>query len=83
MAPVSEDLHDLVNKLEARVHELEQKLKQASGGSSANSTSDGVRMILMGPPGAGTYIHKALIFNALRVPYSVCSMTSARLIRYS
>lgn len=59
MAPIGDDasqtLHDLVNKLESRVKELEDKLAHAAGGP-APSTSEGVRMILMGPPGAGMYL---------------------------
>lgn len=54
MAPVTEDLHELVNKLEARVKQLEDKLHQATGGAPKPAVdSNGVRMILMGPPGAG------------------------------
>lgn len=54
MAPTSDELHDLVAKLEARVKHLEQKLLESSGGSP-RPTGDGqsIRMILMGPPGAG------------------------------
>jgi adenylate kinase len=45
------DLKDLVAKLEARVHQLENKL---TGGSSGDkSSSESMRMVLMGPPGAG------------------------------
>jgi adenylate kinase len=57
MAPIGEgtvqSLQDMVNKLESRVKELEDKLQGASGG--AKPSSEGVRMILMGPPGAGTW----------------------------
>jgi adenylate kinase len=56
MAPIGDDavqsLHDLVNKLESRVKELEDRLQNASGGSK-QTADGGVRMILMGPPGAG------------------------------
>ena len=56
MAPTPEDVIDslksTVDKLEARVAELEGKLKGAATGG-ASSGSDGMRMILMGPPGAG------------------------------
>ena len=56
MAPIGDDavqsLQDLVNKLETRVKQLEDKLQHASSGTTHNAT-DGVRMILMGPPGAG------------------------------
>jgi adenylate kinase len=56
MAPIGNDtvqaLQDLVNKLESRVKQLEDKLTHAQGGTK-HSTEEGVRMILMGPPGAG------------------------------
>jgi adenylate kinase len=56
MAPIGDDtvqaLQELVNKLESRVKQLEDKLQHASGGP-APSSSGSVRMILMGPPGAG------------------------------
>jgi len=57
MAPFTDQtlagIQDLVNKLEARVNELETKLAKAGGDVSPRSTSEQVRMILMGPPGAG------------------------------
>ena len=55
MAPISENLHELVEKLEARVKDLENRLHlQAGDAQSKINTADGIRMILMGPPGAGT-----------------------------
>lgn len=55
MAPITEEnvqeVKDLVHKLEARVRELEQKLSPKP--SAPKSPSDAMRMILMGPPGAG------------------------------
>lgn len=60
MAPIGDDtvqsLHDLVNKLESRVKQLEEKLHLASGGA-APAPTESVRMILMGPPGAGEFNH--------------------------
>ena len=57
MAPTSDEVIDTlkstVDKLEARVLELEGKLK---GEAPSNTGSDGMRMILMGPPGAGKII---------------------------
>ena len=57
MAPIVDEtveaLRDLVHKLESRVQQLEAKLEQADGTPARTSTSS-VRMILMGPPGAGT-----------------------------
>lgn len=55
MAPITEttvsDLKDLVHKLEARVHHLESRYE--SGGQKAQSATESMRMILIGPPGAG------------------------------
>lgn len=56
MAPIGDDtvqtLQELVQKLESRVKQLEDKLEHASTGTKHTAT-EGVRMILMGPPGAG------------------------------
>jgi adenylate kinase len=56
MAPIGDDtvqgLQELVNKLELRVKQLEDKLTHAQGGPKPAAESS-VRMILMGPPGAG------------------------------
>lgn len=60
MAPIKDDtvdsLRDLVHKLESRVQQLEAKLESSVGGSAQRAKTDGpsIRMILMGPPGAGT-----------------------------
>lgn len=44
----------MVEKLEARVKDLENRLHlQAGDAQSKINTADGIRMILMGPPGAG------------------------------
>jgi len=50
-------LKSTVDKLEARVVELESKLTGNGSGakSGGQSQPSGMRMILMGPPGAGTY----------------------------
>jgi len=61
MAPITDDivngLKSLVEKLEARVGELEAKLHGENGSSSGSSatttTPGGMRMVIMGPPGAG------------------------------
>lgn len=56
MAPLGDQLVDqlkgTVDKLEARVAELEARL-QGKASASSSSPQDGMRMILMGPPGAG------------------------------
>ena len=59
MAPIKDEtveaLRDLVNRLESRVEQLESKLQQAGGDASSRTpkATDSIRMILMGPPGAG------------------------------
>lgn len=53
MAPTDElgSLKSTIDSLQKRVEELEARL---AGKASGGSNSDGMRMILMGPPGAGT-----------------------------
>jgi adenylate kinase len=55
MAPITDsavsDLKALVNKLESRIADLESKLD--GGKSSLGGDAGSMRMILMGPPGAG------------------------------
>lgn len=59
MAPITDDIVDelknTVKRLEMRVQELEGKL--AGGGAGANPLSS-MRMVIMGPPGAGR-VHRA------------------------
>ncbi|GMG03323.1 unnamed protein product [Aspergillus oryzae var. brunneus] len=54
MAPITEEavsgLKDIIGKLEARVEELESRL---SNGFKPKSVAEHMRMVLMGPPGAG------------------------------
>lgn len=56
MAPITDDtvevLRDTIRKLESRVHQLEAKMGGGDGSQSKGSLAS-VRMILMGPPGAG------------------------------
>ena len=56
MAPITDEtveaLRDTIRKLESRVHQLEAKVG-GSDGTQSKSASASVRMILMGPPGAG------------------------------
>lgn len=58
MAPLGEQLVDqlrgTVDKLEARVAELEARLHgKAQSSASSSSADESMRIILMGPPGAG------------------------------
>ncbi len=56
MAPITDDtveaLRETIRKLESRVHQLEAKMT-GDDGAQSRSTLASVRMILMGPPGAG------------------------------
>jgi hypothetical protein len=59
MAPTRDDIYEVVATLEARVKELEARLLKAEGGaSSVAKDGQSVRMILMGPPGAGKPRHR-------------------------
>lgn len=55
MAPITEEtvstLHSTIQSLEKRVRELEGKLNGGSG--SGSNPLNTMRMILIGPPGAG------------------------------
>ncbi|KAF2491541.1 adenylate kinase-like protein cytosolic [Lophium mytilinum] len=79
MAPlqdqVVDDLKNLVHRLESRVAELEAKLTGGESGSS--STSGGVRMILMGPPGAG----KGTQAPKIKEKYCVCHLATGDMLR--
>ena len=61
MAPivdqVVDDLKGTISRLEARVAELEGRL--GGGKSTPSASSEGVRMILIGPPGAGMLLFLA------------------------
>jgi hypothetical protein len=71
MAPTSDELHDLVAKLEARVKHLEQKLLESSGGAPRPTGDEqSIRMILIGPPGAGMSVYKSFF---VPLPLSRCS----------
>lgn len=67
MAPIEDAsvdaLRDLVRKLETRVEQLESKLEQTTGGGSTRKqkATTGIRMILMGPPGAGIVCCRTVI----------------------
>lgn len=58
MPPIDSDtadgLRESVRKLEARIKELESKIEHFGTGTP-HSPPEGVRMILMGPPGAGEF----------------------------
>ena len=57
MAPITDEtveaLRDTIRKLESRVHQLEAKMGGGDGSAPSKKRSSSIRMILMGPPGAG------------------------------
>jgi len=79
MAPLQDqavdDLKNLVHRLESRVAELEAKLTGGDGGSSSSSSS--MRMILMGPPGAG----KGTQAPKIKDKYCVCHLATGDMLR--
>lgn len=84
MAPIRDEtvegLRDLVSKLETRVEQLEAKLEQTTGGPSARkqkNPSSGIRMILMGPPGAG----KGTQAPKIKDKYCVCHLATGDMLR--
>ena len=61
MADIAETVKDTISKLEARVAHLEAKLSGHSG------AEDGMRMILIGPPGAGTLARSLVVKPSLTI----------------
>lgn len=57
MAPITQEtvdgLKDIISKLESRVAQLEERLANGGSDSKPKSISEQMRLILMGPPGAG------------------------------
>ena len=49
-----QQLHDVVARLESRIKDLEAR---HSGAPAPSKTLEEIRMILIGPPGAGTASH--------------------------
>ncbi|KAH0538369.1 adenylate kinase [Glutinoglossum americanum] len=76
MAPIPdeivENLKDLVHKLESRVQQLESRLEHGAG-----KPPRGLRMILMGPPGAG----KGTQAPKIKEKFCVCHLATGDMLR--
>ncbi|KAI9657017.1 MAG: adenylate kinase [Bathelium mastoideum] len=78
MAPLTEEmaqsLLDTVNRLEARLQQVEAKLDGKNGSSAP---SDSMRMILIGPPGSGKGTQAPLIKDK----YGCCHLATGDMLR--
>ncbi|KAL9008119.1 MAG: hypothetical protein Q9173_006724 [Seirophora scorigena] len=83
MAPIKDEtvdsLRDLVHKLESRVQQLESRVEGSGGGSEQQTKRDGssMRMILMGPPGAG----KGTQAPKIKEKYCACHLATGDMLR--
>ncbi|KAI9819804.1 MAG: adenylate kinase [Thelocarpon impressellum] len=80
MAPIKDetvdDLKELVHQLESRVHQLEARL-QGDGAPPKPQASSELRMILMGPPGAG----KGTQAPRIKDKFCVCHLATGDMLR--
>ncbi|KAF7595145.1 adenylate kinase [Aspergillus hancockii] len=77
MAPITEEtvtgLKNIIGKLEARVEDLESRLTNGP----KKSVAEQMRLVLMGPPGAG----KGTQAPALKERYCVCHLATGDMLR--
>ncbi|KAF2878312.1 adenylate kinase [Massariosphaeria phaeospora] len=79
MAPIQDtvvdELKNTISRLESRIVQLESKL--SGGDRNASSSSESVRMILMGPPGAG----KGTQAPKIKEKFCACHLATGDMLR--
>ncbi|KAI1931132.1 adenylate kinase [Ophidiomyces ophidiicola] len=81
MAPAKDEtvdsLKSIIRDLEARVVQLERKIVDGGSSSKPNSLMESMRMVLMGPPGAG----KGTQAPKIKDKYCVCHLATGDMLR--
>ncbi|KLJ10133.1 adenylate kinase 1 [Blastomyces silverae] len=81
MAPIKDEtvdgLKNIIGELESRVAQLEERLLHGGGSSQPKSVAESVRMILMGPPGAG----KGTQAPKIKEKFCACHLATGDMLR--